>query len=386
MSNDTWFAPAPRLSAAQVLAQLDTVRSEAGLTRGLDAVPTMVAVLNGARQLVFANRAMLEAAGGAGGVEGLCGGRPGEILGCIRSAEGPGGCGTSPACRFCGAGGAIVEALATGKPVARTCRITTRAGQRLAALDLAAEAVPFEIGGTRYLLLSMRDIAPRMRRAALERVFFHDILNTVSGLKMQLDILRTRQTTPEGRSLVDRTEEALAALVEEIQAQKVLVSAENGTLRVQRNLIAAAELVRELIAQFERGQTPPERTLSVAASSEPISFVSDATLVRRILANMISNALEAAPPGSTVSVGFRPTPASGGVELLVRNSGTMSEEVRRQLFQRSFSTKGDGRGLGTWSMKLLAEDYLGGSVSFTSDPAEGTTFVLSLPLALPMRS
>jgi len=57
----------------------------------------------------------------------------------------------------------------------------------------------------------------------------------------------------------------------------------------------------------------------------------------------------------------------------------MPPEVAPQVFQRSFSTKGADRGLGTWSMKLFAEEYLGGAVSFQTDRERGTTFSLVLP-------
>ena len=51
-----------------------------------------------------------------------------------------------------------------------------------------------------------------------------------------------------------------------------------------------------------------------------------------------------------------------------------------QVFQRSFSTKGGpGRGVGTYGARLLVQRYLGGTLSFTSVPGSGTTFVLSLP-------
>ena len=56
---------------------------------------------------------------------------------------------------------------------------------------------------------------------------------------------------------------------------------------------------------------------------------------------------------------------------------------RLQVFQRSFSTKGSGRGLGTYSMRLLTEHYLRGSVGFTSSAAEGTTFFASYPHCYP---
>jgi signal transduction histidine kinase len=57
----------------------------------------------------------------------------------------------------------------------------------------------------------------------------------------------------------------------------------------------------------------------------------------------------------------------------------MPRHVQQQLFQRSFSTKGGGRGLGTYSIKLLSERYLKGDVSFVSSQAEGTTFTVRFP-------
>jgi CheY-like chemotaxis protein len=54
-------------------------------------------------------------------------------------------------------------------------------------------------------------------------------------------------------------------------------------------------------------------------------------------------------------------------------------DVQLQIFQRSFSTKGSGRGLGTYSIKLLAERYSKGRVSFATSPEEGTVFSAACP-------
>jgi sensor histidine kinase regulating citrate/malate metabolism len=64
----------------------------------------------------------------------------------------------------------------------------------------------------------------------------------------------------------------------------------------------------------------------------------------------------------------------------VHNDAPIPREVRLQIFQRAFSTKGPGRGLGTYSMKLLSQRYLGGDVSFTSSEEGGTTFKARYPL------
>ena len=63
----------------------------------------------------------------------------------------------------------------------------------------------------------------------------------------------------------------------------------------------------------------------------------------------------------------------------IHNPAVIPEQVQLQVFQRSFSTKGQpGYGIGTYSMKLLGEQYLGGKVAFTSRSPEGTTFTLAL--------
>ena len=52
--------------------------------------------------------------------------------------------------------------------------------------------------------------------------------------------------------------------------------------------------------------------------------------------------------------------------------------MKNQIFQRFFTTKGPGRGLGTYSVKILVEEYLSGSVLFESTKDKGTIFKVVL--------
>ena len=108
------------------------------------------------------------------------------------------------------------------------------------------------------------------------------------------------------------------------------------------------------------------------------TIITDRQLLHRVLGNMVKNALEATQSGGTVTLSC----IDGGetVTYLVHNRDVIPGEVQLQMFQRSFTTKGQaGRGVGTYSMKLLGERYLGGRVDFVSRPPEGTTFQLVLP-------
>jgi signal transduction histidine kinase len=99
---------------------------------------------------------------------------------------------------------------------------------------------------------------------------------------------------------------------------------------------------------------------------------------------MARNALEASADGGVARVWCEAVEGGGdptrpAVRFSVHNDGAIAPELQPRIFQRSFSTKAQrGRGLGTYSMKLLGERYLGGAVSFASSAERGTTFSIAL--------
>jgi len=376
METNAFFASAERLSLREAKKQAALVRNDVGLRRVAGSIPDLLAVLNQHRQVVYANRPLLDFLEEPS-LASICGARPGELLQCVHASDVPGGCGASGSCRFCGAARAIVETQRTGKPSSEECTITAAHGGSLRAHNFQVTVSPLEVAGGRYLLLSLRDISADKHRQALQRIFFHDLLNTVSGLKVHLDLLR-RQAEGKGcGETIERLERIGDHLVEEIRSQKLLVSAESGTLEVQKNLILSTNLARELVEEFAATEEATHRKVALAPFYESVSFISDEAILRRILTNMIKNALEASVLGETVNLGCRKEEKT--VVFWVHNRAPMDPGVQHQVFQRFFTTKGPGRGLGTYSMKLLAEEYLAGRVYFESSPEGGTTFTLSLP-------
>jgi nitrogen fixation/metabolism regulation signal transduction histidine kinase len=376
MAADAAFSSPGRISRAEALADLRRVQAAGQVPQALDSLAAPLIVLNARRQVIFANRAFQDFARGAS-IDEICGSRPGDVFGCVHAHH---GCGDWEGCGFCGARQAIGETQTTGQPAARECHITVNAPESKPARDLLVRTTPFEIGGSQYVMVSFSDISDLKRRSALERIFFHDILNTASSFRVYLDLLRREGTTEDGkRNLLERLTAVCDTLQEEIEGQKIMLSAENGTLRAQRNLMESHSLALQLARQAEGLEIAQGRTVAIAPFSERFSFVSDDALVKRILVNMLKNALEASPPGVIVTIGLRRT-GEAAAEFSVHNPSCMNREVQLQVFRRYFSTKGADRGLGTWGMKLLAEEYLGGRVAFTSTPRDGTTFTLSLPL------
>jgi sensor histidine kinase regulating citrate/malate metabolism len=119
------------------------------------------------------------------------------------------------------------------------------------------------------------------------------------------------------------------------------------------------------------------KKIMLAEGSEAVTFRSDHALLSRVLGNMLKNALEATSAGENVAMGARRD--ADQLEFWVSNPGFMPRDVQLQVFQRSFSTKGEGRGIGTYSIRLLVTRYLHGTVDFTSSKEQGTTFRIRLP-------
>ncbi len=344
----------------------------------LDACPGFTLVLNRDRQIVYANRAFLNLLN-VGSLEPVLGRRPGEAIGCPHALQTSGGCGTSEACQYCGALLSILDAL-SGKTSSNECRITRQVEGRSEALDLAVFAAPVTAGGEQFLSFSMIDISGEKRRRALERVFFHDVLNTASNVQGLAGLL-SQKLSGEAANLADMLRSVSGQLMAEITSQRTLAAAENNELSVDPRPFATLDLVREEACRFRGFAAFGDRRVEIDPVSADAAMVSDRALLGRVLGNMLKNALEASLPGQTVWIGCRE--AGGQIEFWVRNTAVMPHEVQLQVFQRSFSTKGGGRGLGTYGMRLLTERYLGGSVSFESREGLGTEFRARYPRRLP---
>jgi signal transduction histidine kinase len=169
-------------------------------------------------------------------------------------------------------------------------------------------------------------------------------------------------------------------LIDEIKSQRDLLSAENNELIVNPVTCNSLEIISDVIVLYSNHQVIKEKEIIIDQNSENINFISDNVLLKRVLGNMIKNALEASNEGDKVTAGSRFN--ENEIEFYIHNNIFMPDEVQLQIFQRSFSTKGTGRGLGTYSIKLLSEKYLRGKVLFESSEGNGTTFYARFPLQI----
>jgi signal transduction histidine kinase len=370
----TKFASSERASVEEIArqARLFTGRKLLGMLP--DMMPCVLMVLNAHRQIVFANKRFASLASPEQQNSSVLGLRPGEAMSCIHGFESEGGCGTTEFCSLCGAVRAVL-ASQNGQGDMQECRILRRHNSE--ALELRIWTTPVTVDGERFTICAALDISHEKRRQALEHIFLHDIYNVAYGLSWYADFLKKGQPD-KVEEYADTIHRLCGELIDEIDAQRILLRAESGELVLKPEPVASLRVLQDTVAMYSRHPVAQDRTLCLDEKAADVSVVSDKVLLSRILGNMVKNALEACRARQTVTIGC--SQSNGTVQFWVHNPGQMTREVQLQVFQRSFSTKGRGRGLGTYSIKLLTERYLKGQVSFTSTAEAGTVFTVHCPL------
>jgi len=368
----TEFASVKRAAEQNIAAQNKMFNSVEVLNKLLNVTSSMVAILNKERQIVYANKLFFKNLGAAN-LNTLIGKRPGEAVFCMHAINSTGGCGTTKFRTVCGAVNAILEAQ-EGQVSEKECRIMTRDQN---AMDLKVTATPYEWEGEEFTIFAIQDISNEKRKQTLERAFFHDILNSaggISGLTSVLELSEDPQEMAEMARIINR---GTNNLIEEIKSQRLLTAAESGNLVLSCKKLETIPFLKEMAELYSKHEVMAGKYLHIDSKAENIEFVTDISLLRRVIGNMIKNALEATVPGSAVTLFCKES--GDKVELSVHNTSYINKEVQLQLFNRSFSTKGVGRGIGTYSMKLFGEKFLKGEVGFESVRDKGTTFYLKIP-------
>lgn len=371
---ETYFAPAERVNEKEITTEIKIVSQNPLVSGLLHSISGLLAVLDEHRQIVSFNDSFLQMLGidDPAKVLGL---RSGEALQCVHAHDEPAGCGTTKFCSTCGAAIAIVSSLGEDKPAEKICALSANRGGKEVDVALLVKSHPIKIDNKKFLLLFLQDITKQQQRAALERTFFHDVNNMLGILVGASELLALNEPS----ELAKTVHQASQRLTKEVAIQRCLSQSESSDYLPVWIELTTEQILGELHTFFANHPAAIGKNINISKNYPVVSIKTDMSLLLRILCNMIINALEATAENGEVKIWLE-----NEVDFLsfcVWNDQEIPPDVTNRIFQRNFSTKEQaGRGIGTYSMKLLGEKILGGQVSFTTSKTEGTLFRFTSPV------
>ena len=172
-------------------------------------------------------------------------------------------------------------------------------------------------------------------------------------------------------------EHACSQLADEIGAHKRLLQAEKGHLLIKGSTFHSTELLKEILKLEQPVQAKCTTQLSIDSNANDFEVTTDRVLLTNVVHSMVKDALEAENQDTQVVMNCQHTDTKA--VFSIRNSTYMPGNIQLQIFQRSFSAKGKGRGIGTYSMKLYTEQFLEGKAWFKRCESKGISFFVSIP-------
>ncbi|MFQ5783233.1 MAG: XrtA/PEP-CTERM system histidine kinase PrsK [Alphaproteobacteria bacterium] len=198
----------------------------------------------------------------------------------------------------------------------------------------------------------------------------HDVKNLVSQLSLMAKNAAKHRDNPAFQEdmvrTVDESVEKMNRLLQRLHADSA---------SSPRSVVELAGLLRRIVD--ERAGTAPSvifddggATLAVAVDEDRLAAVVE---------HLIQNALDASPPAARVRVRLFASGDDAIIEVEDSGAGMDAEFIREELFRPFKTTKGAGYGIGAFESREFAR-RMGGRLDVFSEPGEGTTMRLILPV------
>lgn len=222
----------------------------------------------------------------------------------------------------------------------------------------------------------------QLQKERLMAFVVHDLKNPVNAMDLHAQLLL------RDASLPPRVRESLQDIREEVRSLLRLVlnlldisKSEEGQLSPRMADVDLAELCRGVLDAMQVKAKAANVTLEHSLGAQRVT--ADADLLRRVLENLLDNALRHAPENSVVRlISLR---RDQGAEIRVQDAGSgIAEDMRQRIFERFVQIESgarivtrSGRGLGLAFCKLAVEAH-GGTI-WIEDGKPGAVFCFSLP-------
>ncbi len=283
--------------------------------------------------------------------------------------------------------GALLEEADRGQQDPRPAEVVLALEGREVHLSAVASLLRREDGRRDGVVLVFDDVTPLIRAQKVAawrevaRRLAHEIKNPLTPIQLSAERMQRHFSgAPEAtRALVD---ECAGTIVGEVESLKGLVDEFSQFARMPAPRTAPTDVhavVDRALALYE-GLLPEVEFRRQYAAVLPLASV-DAEQIRRVVLNLIDNAVDAMERHGAIEVATEHDRANSLVRLVVADDGPgIPAEDRERLFLPYYSTKRRGSGLGLAIVRRIVVEH-GGTIDVSERLPHGTRFTIELPVA-----
>jgi signal transduction histidine kinase len=236
----------------------------------------------------------------------------------------------------------------------------------------------------------IRDISERKNlerlRNDLISMIYHDLRSPLGNIVSSLDVFSAmlpEESDPAFRSLINialRSTERIQRLTDSLLDMNRL---ESGHPIINSFAVSPLLLARDAYEAVSPVAENKQQKITISIPTDIPPILVDADMIRRVLINLLENAVKYSPPGGEIELGARLERPS--VLIWVRDSGPgISSEDQARIFEKytrlTYNEAVKGFGLGLAYCRLAVEGH-GGRIWVESEVGKGAVFYLTLPLA-----
>lgn len=245
-----------------------------------------------------------------------------------------------------------------------------------------------ELAASNELLRQQRDAILRVQRQKdeLMEVIVHDLKNPLAAIAANADFLTMAREfnddVREGSHAIASAAENMLRMVHNLLD---VSRAEDATLALSLAPVDVCSLAQKTCTLMARRAEERRVRLSAEVAAEPLVLSADADLLRRLLENLLDNAVRYTPPQGSVRVMVREVDAELALSIVDEGPGVPPEQ-RERIFEKyaQLDRKADrdqqrfGRGIGLAFVKLATQAH-GGRIWVEENAPRGTRFELRFP-------
>jgi signal transduction histidine kinase len=207
----------------------------------------------------------------------------------------------------------------------------------------------------------------------------HDIRNPLTSITGAVYLAKKELRKMPDSESKEKLEKNIDLIADQtLYVNKIVADLQDYAQPLQPNLekVNLKNLAQAIVKELKIGDPV---TVSYMIDEKAATLKTDSAYMKRILTNLINNAVQAMPNGGKLTI--QATSENSKATLTVEDTGEgIPPENKDKLFTPLFTTKSRGRGFGLAVVKRLTEG-LGGTVTFESQEGKGTKFIIELPAA-----